>query len=179
MTTSLAFAQISLGQCDLANPQIAQPKFNGNGLSVTFSTVGPGSKSLPLTFSVQGYGRAALPVWFWVIPPLQQWAINGETAIPWPQRVTYTPPQSLGADFDGVEVVQGTASVALQYDNLLDDDVAALMNLYDPGAPLVTLTYLDEGGFWQQSLAIWEPPTWGTRQTIEHRGIALTFSHLQ
>lgn len=147
-------------------------------LAVHYTIQQPGSAALPVTYTIEGLGQAALLVWYTIASPLQRCAINDVSTIPQPDTIAYTDPQAAGTDLGGQAVVQGYSTVTWSYQRLLDADIAALQQLYSPDVPEVLLTYPNELGFWTRKPAYWQPPSWGTRQTITHEGISLTFTHL-
>jgi hypothetical protein len=130
------------------------------------------------SLAVSAPGSKALPLWLVVASPIQTFSINADTSIPKPVTVSYARPPQVGTDLSGVGVVQGYSSVQWQYPLLADHDIALLMGHYHPDSPQVTLTFPDEFGSWVQLAGMMQPPSLGSRSTIVHNGVSLTFTHL-
>ncbi len=177
MSSLHGFGQIGFAEAEFADGLGSFRYAGAVGIPVSYTVLPPGSKGIIVNYDVQVHTGAAVPVVYRVAPILTDFSINGVT-VPRPHHLDYTIPQQIGFDQLGVPIIQGRTQVTWAYEVMLDDGIATLMALYDPANPQVLITYPNELGSWVAKEAMWQPPSLGTRSTIEHKGVTLTFTHI-
>lgn len=129
---------------------------------------------LQITATVERRDVAPLLLYYLVTSP-SDFAINGISSIVQPDHVTYTLRPVVGRTLIAGPLLQGVPMVVWNYAVLSVDEFNAIINLYNPQNPLVTITYPDENGTWLQKKAVMEPPSYGNRQTMFVFDLALSF----
>lgn len=173
--SNTGLGQYLLGATDLADDKQFQNTAAAGALAITYTVILPGGAGLAITYTVQDVGGSGLTIAYYVVPATTAFSING-TLIPKPQHIAYNLPQSIGHAIGGIDVQQGLTALQFTYDQLLDSDMQVLESLYDPTAPQVLLVYPNELGFWVQKTAQMQPPVLGTRATVVHNNVSLTFT---
>lgn len=144
---------------------------------VTYALQPPASAKIAVTYGVQGALASTAVVTYSAVPVILGFSING-AQFPAPHHVVYQFPTTVGQDQTAVPLRQGYTILQWQYDVMLDAQMQQLMNAYNPAKPTVVITYPNELGQWVTKQAQMQPPTLGTRSTIEHRGVSVTFTHI-
>jgi hypothetical protein len=146
-------------------------------LPISYATVAYASTCL-ITYAIQVPAIASLMLTYQIAPLITDFSING-VLVARPNTMNYGLPGTIGSDIDGVPIIQGYASVSWQYDVLSDSAIGLLMALYNPVLPEVTITYPNEMGSWVTKKAMFTPPVLGTRSTVIHSSVTLTFIHIK
>lgn len=167
-----------LGTVSLATGNGNLPNRSTKAWAVTYSVSTGYANAWAVTYSVQANTAGAWPIYYTVGGSVTTFTING-TSVEAPSGLLYHPPQTVGYDQSGVPVTQGYLSVDWIYPVLSDAEIKTFMTLYDPNHPEVTITYPNELGLWVQKVAFWQPPEWGTRSTVMHQQVKLTFTHIE
>lgn len=149
-----------------------------NALAVTYSIV-PFKYNVPLTvtWTVQRAAASALLVYY-LVTPTPDFAIDGDTSIIKPDKITYTPRSVSGRTLVGGPVLQGYSVMSWQYSVLSWSEWNQLISHYNPLDPVVLLTWPDEYGTWQQKNVVMLPPTYGGMTTLLVTGAVLSFTRL-
>lgn len=167
-TRILGMARLGDGQALLIFPR-------SSALPVTYTvTLSKYGVPIAITYIVERRNVAPLLIYYQIAPPTQ-FAINGNGNIIKPDQVTYTLRPVANRTLLGGPLLQGIPSVTWNYAVLQIDEFDLLVSLYNPQAPLVTLTYPDETGTWRQVQAVMQPPTYGTRQTVVVYNVSFSF----
>lgn len=149
-----------------------------NALLVSWTTqISKYSKPLSVTWTVQRPNASALLVYY-LVTPTPDFAIDGDTSIIKPDKITYTPRSVSGRTLVGGPVLQGYALMSWQYSVLTWPEWNQIISHYNPLDPVVLLTWPDEYGTWQQKNVVMLPPTYGGMTTTLISGAVLTFTRL-
>lgn len=170
------FGQLPFGEREFGDGAGSTFQRSSSALALSYTVVGY-SSACSISYTLQVPTVSTLPIMYWVVASIADFSINGQL-VRRPNNMQYHLPASIGPDISGIPIIQGYGGVSWEYDVLLDADIALLMALYDPLNPQVTITYPNEDGMWVQKVAMMQPPNLGTRSTVIHQSVILTFTHI-
>ena len=139
--------------------------------TITFSKY---AVALPLTYTVQRSPNNPLLLYY-VISPTSAFAINGDSTIIAPDRITYTPRPVSARTLLAEPIIQGYRVMNWLYSAIEPQNWSYLVAYYNQQSPVVTLTYPDDRGNWAQTQARMLPPSWGSWETMLVSGASLSF----
>jgi hypothetical protein len=156
----------------------ALPSIAATGLLLTYTTVPGGVIGMPVTYAIQQWSTSSLSLFYFISPAIFAFAINGDTSIPAPETIQYTPPPQIGSDLLALPIVQGYTTITWSWTRMIDAEIAKLMAHYDPGGKPVTIVYPNELGYWVQKVGFMQPIALGQRSDVSHTDVSITFTHL-
>jgi hypothetical protein len=110
---------------------------------------------------------------------LQQFSINQQPLTPQPHDVRHVPRPVAGYSLAGDPIVQGYAGMEWAYTVLDQLRMSRLMQLYDPAASRVRISWHDPlTGTWVECWARMEEPMIGSRMAKIYRDIRVRFTRL-
>jgi hypothetical protein len=130
--------------------------------------------ALPLSYTVQ-HSPSNPFLLYYVIAPTGAFAINGDSTIISPDRITYAPRPVTGRTLLAEPIIQGYKVMNWVYSTIEPDKWAYLVAYYNPQNPTVLLTFPSDRGFWEQKNVRMLPPTWGSWETMLVSGASLAF----
>jgi hypothetical protein len=164
-----------LAQARLGDESMVTTRGLSVGLPISYTvSISKYGAGLPLSYTVQRSPNNPLLLYY-VISPTSAFAINGDSTIISPDRITYSPRPVTARTLLAEPIIQGYRVMNWQYSTIEPDKWAHLVSYYNPQQPVVTLTYPDDRGSWAQTQARMLPPVWGSWETMLVSGASLSF----
>lgn len=148
-------------------------------LPITYTiSISKYASALPITYTLQKAHTASLLIYY-LVTPVGDFAINGDSTIIRPDRITYTPRPVSARTLLGSPLLQGYQSMTWTYSVLRWSEFQQIIQYYNPLSPTVVLTYPDQNGTWMQKSVVMHPPNYGD-MTIGQVvvDVALTFTRI-
>lgn len=153
------------------------PTAGSNGLALTYQISHYGSLGLPITYQITGSATRALALTYTIGAGTRVPSVNGLSGFPKPETIQFATPAPR-YNLAGQPIRQGYQAMTWSWETMTDAEMSQILALYNPANPQVTVVYPDENLVWQQAQGFLLPPQFGTRATIAHTSVSLTFTHL-